>query len=156
MVVVERSAACSIRSLRLCSGFSRLLRRFAERCRREVAGFLLGRVEEGMAVVESVVVGCNVAEAPAAEFVVDAQSTYEAVKVAESSGLSIIGVFHTHVGCPAGLSEKDRAGMDAWPVVWLVAGADGLKAYSPCRSVDVVIGEYECTVRLPLGCRLCE
>ncbi len=155
LVTISRNEACSIKVLVICSGLRSFVEEAARSCDKEVAGFLIGSLDARVARVEAVVVGCNVALNPGREFIVDARSTFEAIRVAESSRLSIIGVFHTHPGGAAGLSPRDRDGMEAWPVVWLVAGVDGLHAYTPCNSVRIVVEDYVCRIIVPRECRVC-
>ncbi len=158
MVVPGRDVVCGLKGLRLCSGFARLLEGLVSSCDFEVAGFIVGGVDGDYAYSFLVVFGCNVSDEPSSRFLVNGMSTYRAVVEAESRGLNIIGVFHTHPCCSATPSGLDLEGMRAWPIVWLIAGRDGLRAWRRCNGVEeveIVIEDRECVVVVPKDCRLC-
>ena len=159
MSIPPRSLLCGAERVVVCRGLILLLKELARSCFREVAGFGLGSVDGGGVRVDMVIVGCNEADNPHARFRVDAQTLYNVVRVSEETGRDVVLVFHTHPGGRAFLSPWDLQGIEAWPVAWMVAGSDGVRAWLPCgegvREVRVEPVDVECRVAYPTHCSPC-
>jgi len=61
----------------------------------------------------------NVLNSPIA-FLLDPEEMYRAITEAESSGLDLVAIFHTHPGPPIP-SPLDLRHMRLWPVVWVIS-----------------------------------
>lgn len=103
----------------------------------EHVGYLIGKGGEAHAIV----MARNVASSPV-EFEADARDTYVAHVVAETLGLEVVAVYHTHPGGYPYPSARDRSGMRLWPVTWVIASRHGIAAY---RLIDEEV--VECTVQ---------
>lgn len=103
---------------------------------REAAGFLLGRVDDGIATVTAV--------APAREtttdtdsFAISDQELRRAAAYAEDLGEHIVALYHSHPSGETRLSEGDRAALrhSRWPWVIVTVAMDGgdatLSGYAP-------------------------
>jgi proteasome lid subunit RPN8/RPN11 len=62
-------------------------------------------------------------------FELDPKEHYTAWDEAGKNGKEIVGVYHTHPVTSAVPSLWDRETMQNDPSVWLIAGADGMRAY---------------------------
>ena len=115
------------------------LARLARR-RIEQTGFLLGAAAEGDVVVYAYVPVKNTAESPV-RFIGDPWDTIVAHNIAENMGLEVVAVFHTHPCCEARPSRLDLEGMKRWPMPWVIAGIDGIRAwiYKGGRLAETVI-----------------
>ncbi len=94
----------------------------------EACGVLIGTVEESLALVEKVLPITN-AKRTRRSFELEPKEHYDAWNEAEKNGKEIVGVYHTHPVSSAIPSLWDRETMENAPSVWLIAGADGMKAY---------------------------
>ena len=94
----------------------------------EACGALVGTREENAVVVIKTVPITNVNRTKQS-FELDPKEFYEVWDNAEQNGTEIIGVYHTHPSSSAVPSNWDRETMENDPSVWLIAGADGMKAY---------------------------
>lgn len=94
----------------------------------EACGLLIGTINGSMAVVERTMPVTNV-KRTRTSFELDPKQFYNAWNEAEKKGKEIIGVYHTHPVSSAVPSLWDRETMENAPSVWLIAGADGMRAY---------------------------
>ena len=82
----------------------------------ESCAFLLG---EGNELEVAEVMPMNNSDRSAFSFTISADDVLAAYRNAESKGLQVIGIFHSHPGKPFP-SSKDRKFMELNPVVWLI------------------------------------
>jgi proteasome lid subunit RPN8/RPN11 len=75
------------------------------RAPEECCGMLLGAGER----IEDAHPARNVADRPAARFVIDPRDHFAAIRESRSRGLSVIGFYHSHPRSAAVPSETDRA-----------------------------------------------
>ncbi len=94
----------------------------------EACGVLAGTINGSTALVEKALPVANV-KRTRTSFELDPKQFYEAWNEAEKNGKEIVGVYHTHPVSSAVPSLWDRETMQNVPGVWLIAGADGLRAY---------------------------
>lgn len=94
----------------------------------EACGVLIGRINGTTALVEKALPVTNV-KRTRRSFELDPKEHYNAWNEAEKSGKEIIGIYHTHPVSSAVPSLWDRETMENAPSVWLIAGADGIRAY---------------------------
>ena len=94
----------------------------------EACGVLVGTIEGDTAVVEKAAPITN-SNRTTQSFELEPKEFYNAWNNAEKNGKEIIGVYHTHPSSSAVPSNWDRETMENDPSVWLIAGADGMKAY---------------------------
>ncbi len=94
----------------------------------EACGVLIGTMDESVAHVEKIMSVKN-SKRTRTSFELDPKEHYNAWNEAEKSGKQIIGVYHTHPVSSAVPSLWDRETMQNDSSVWLIAGADGLRAY---------------------------
>jgi len=94
----------------------------------EACGVLIGIISGSTALVEKAVPVTNV-KRTRASFELDPKEHYDAWNEAEKNGKEIVGVYHTHPVSSAVPSLWDRETMQNVPGVWLIAGADGMRAY---------------------------
>ena len=106
----------------------------------EACGVLVGTIEEDTAVVEKAVPITN-ANRTTRSFELEPKEFYNAWNNAEKNDTEIVGVYHTHPRSSAVPSLWDRETMENDPGVWLIAGADGMKAYvwdDGVKAVEIV------------------
>ena len=106
----------------------------------EACGVLVGTIEGDEAVVEKAVPITN-SNRTTRSFELEPKEFYNAWNNAEKNGKEIVGVYHTHPSSSAVPSQWDRETMQNDPSVWLIAGADGMKAYlwdDGVKSVEIV------------------
>ena len=106
----------------------RTLTQIAATSREEKVGMLLGEVLEDSAIVRLMYWVKNVKSSPV-EFEADPWQVVQAHEVASKHGLEVIAVFHTHPSCPAVPSQLDLRGMRLWPVLWVIACKDEVRAW---------------------------
>ena len=94
----------------------------------EACGVLIGTINGSTALVEKALPVANV-KRTRTSFELDPQQFYEAWNNAEKNGKEIVGVYHTHPVSSAVPSLWDRETMQQVPGVWVIAGADGMRAY---------------------------
>ena len=94
----------------------------------EACGVLIGTMERSKALVEKALSITNV-KRTRTSFELDPKEHYNTWNDAEKSGKQIVGVYHTHPVSSAFPSLWDRETMQNDNSVWLIAGADGMKAY---------------------------
>ena len=94
----------------------------------EACGVLIGTIAGAMAFVEKIQPITN-SKRTRRSFELDPKEFYEAWNSAEKEGKEIVGVYHTHPVSSAVPSLWDRETMENAPSVWLIAGADGMRAY---------------------------
>ncbi len=108
----------------------------------EACGVLLGTINGNVALVEKALPVTN-SKRTRRSFELDPKEHYNAWNEAERSGKEIVGVYHTHPVSSAVPSLWDRETMENDPSVWLIAGADGIRAYMWDNGVKAVrITEY--------------
>jgi len=94
----------------------------------EACGVLIGTIDGSTALVEKALPVTNV-KRTRTSFELDPKQFYKAWNEAEKGGKEIVGVYHTHPVSSAFPSLWDRETMQNIPGVWLIAGADGMRAY---------------------------
>jgi proteasome lid subunit RPN8/RPN11 len=94
----------------------------------EACGVLVGTINGNTAHVEIALPVTNV-KRTRASFELDPKEHYNAWNEAEKNGMEIVGVYHTHPVSSAVPSLWDRETMQNDTSVWLIAGADGMRAY---------------------------
>jgi proteasome lid subunit RPN8/RPN11 len=94
----------------------------------EACGVLIGTTHCSTALVERAVPVTNV-KRTRTSFELDPKEHYDAWNDAEKNGKDIVGVYHTHPISSAVPSLWDRETMENDTSVWLIAGADGIRAY---------------------------
>ncbi len=108
----------------------------------EACGVLIGTINGSTAHVEKVLPVTNV-KRTRTSFELDPKEHYDAWNGAEKNGKEIVGVYHTHPVSSAVPSLWDRGTMQNDTSVWLIAGADGIRAYVWENGVKAVrITEY--------------
>ncbi len=103
----------------------------------EACGLLIGTVNGSTALVEKAVPVKN-SKRTRRSFELDPKEHYNAWNEAEKKGKEIAGVYHTHPISSAVPSLWDRETMQNVPGVWLIAGADGMRAYVWENGIKVV------------------
>ena len=94
----------------------------------EACGVLIGTIDGTTAHVEKARPIKNVKRTNRS-FELDPKEHYNAWNEAEKNGKEIVGVYHTHPVSSAVPSLWDRETMQNDTSVWLIAGADGMRAY---------------------------
>lgn len=108
----------------------------------EACGVLMGSVEGSTAMVEKALPITNV-NRTRTSFELDPEEFYNAWNEADKNGKEIIGVYHTHPVSSAVPSLWDRETMKHDILVWLIAGADGMRAYAWDGGIQMVqVREY--------------
>lgn len=119
----------------------------------EACGVLIGTLEGSTALVEKVLSITNV-KRTRKSFELDSKEHYNAWNEAERSHKQIIGIYHTHPISSAVPSLWDRETMRNDKSVWLIAGADGMRAYvwkDGVKAVNIIEIEIENVSPLPGG-----
>ncbi|MDI6820052.1 MAG: M67 family metallopeptidase [Candidatus Hodarchaeaceae archaeon] len=89
----------------------------------ECCGLLVGERANADLNVEDVISAENIEES-ATIFEIDAEFVYNAIVEAESRGLALIGIYHSHPNASAHVSGRDAEFLALWPdVAWLIVGA---------------------------------
>lgn len=108
----------------------------------EACGVLIGTINGSTVHVEKALPVTNVRRTRTS-FELDPQQFYNAWNDAVKIGKEIVGVYHTHPVSSAHPSLWDRETMENAPSVWLIAGADGMRAYMWDNGIkSVKITEY--------------
>lgn len=94
----------------------------------EACGVLIGTFDGSTALAEKALPITN-SKRTVRSFELDPKEHYDAWNEAEKKGREIIGVYHTHPVSSAVPSLWDRETMQNDASVWLIAGADGMRAY---------------------------
>ncbi len=94
----------------------------------EACGVLIGTMDGSTALVEKALPVANV-KRTRRSFELDPGQLYKAWDDADKNGKEIVGVYHTHPVSSCVPSLWDRETMENAPSVWLIAGADGMRAY---------------------------
>ncbi|MDP2844671.1 MAG: M67 family metallopeptidase [Candidatus Methanoperedens sp.] len=94
----------------------------------EACGVLVGTIIGSTALVEKAVPITNT-KRTRTSFELDPKQFYDAWNNAEKNGREIVGVYHTHPVSSSVPSLWDRETMENVTSVWLIAGADGMRAY---------------------------
>ena len=105
----------------------------------EACGVLIGTLDGSTVFVEKAMPITN-SKRTRRSFELDPNEHYKAWNEAEKNGKEIVGVFHTHPVSSAVPSLWDRETMQNDYSVWLIAGADGMRAYvwdNGLRSVKI-------------------
>ncbi|MFZ2410704.1 MAG: M67 family metallopeptidase [Candidatus Methanoperedens sp.] len=103
----------------------------------EACGVLIGTIDGSTALVEKALPVTN-AKRTRTSFELDPKEQYNAWNEAEKNGREIVGVYHTHPVSSAVPSLWDRETMQNDTSVWLIAGADGMRAYVWENRLNVV------------------
>jgi proteasome lid subunit RPN8/RPN11 len=108
-----------IRRLVLSSKHIEELKKFAmDSLPLESCALMLGKINDDNAIVSKVVFTKN-ADKSKNTFSIDPNELLNAYKEAESSGLDIVGIFHSHPA-PAKPSALDAKYMELNPIPWLI------------------------------------
>ncbi len=105
----------------------------------EACGVLIGSMDGNTVLVEKALPLTNV-KRTRRSFEIDPEQLYKAWDDADKNGKEIVGVYHTHPVSSCVPSLWDRETMENAPLVWLIAGADGMRAYiwdSGIKSVKI-------------------
>jgi proteasome lid subunit RPN8/RPN11 len=94
----------------------------------EACGVLIGTIDGMTAHVEKAIPIRNVKRTQRS-FELDPKEHYNAWNEAEKNGKEIVGVYHTHPVTCAVPSLWDRETMQNDTSIWLIEGADGMRAY---------------------------
>jgi proteasome lid subunit RPN8/RPN11 len=94
----------------------------------EACGLMIGTINDFIASVEKTLPITNVKRTNRS-FELDPQQFYNAWNETEKNGKEIVGVYHTHPVSRAIPSPWDMETMENAPLLWLIAGADGIRAY---------------------------
>ena len=94
----------------------------------EACGVLIGTINGSTALVEKTLPVTNV-KRTRTSFELDPKEHYDAWDNADKNGKEVVGVYHTHPVSSAVPSLWDRETMQNDPSVWLIAGADSMRAY---------------------------
>ncbi len=94
----------------------------------EACGVLVGTINGSTVLVEKALPVTN-AKRTRRSFELDPKEHYNAWNGAEKKGKEIVGVYHTHPVSSAVPSLWDRETMQNDTSVWLIAGAEGMRAY---------------------------
>ncbi len=103
----------------------------------EACGVLIGTINGSTVLVEKAVPIKN-SKRTRTSFELDPQQFYEAWNEAAKKGKEIVGVYHTHPVSSAVPSLWDWETMQNVLGVWLIAGADGTRAYVWENGIKVV------------------
>lgn len=107
----------------------------------EVCGLLIGRHEPGRIRVERVLQARNLnRERPGDRYELDPQDFLAADDAARSSGLDVVGVWHSHPDHPASPSQTDLAA--AWDSFAYMILSTGRLAVSDMRSWRLAGGRF--------------
>jgi proteasome lid subunit RPN8/RPN11 len=108
-----------IRRLVLGSEHIEELKKFAvDSLPLESCALMLGKINDDNAIVSKVIFTKN-ADKSKTTFSIDPNELLNAYKEAESSGLDIVGIFHSHPA-PAKPSALDAKYMELNPIPWLI------------------------------------
>ncbi len=94
----------------------------------EACGVLVGTINGSTALVEKALPITN-SKRTRRSFELDPKEHYNAWNEAEKNGKEIVGVYHTHPVSSAVPSMWDRETMQNDTSVWVILGADGMRAY---------------------------
>ena len=98
------------------------------RSKIEICGVLIGEKRGNHYIVTKALSGRNIKNSPVL-FEIAPEDLYRAATMAESEGLDIVGLYHSHPAPPKP-SIRDLDGMRLWPLPWLIIS-----------SID---GSYDC------------
>lgn len=73
----------------------------------------------------------NVSQDPLG-FLIDPLDVVRAREEAESSGLEILGIYHSHPSGRPEPSPRDVEAMVLWPLVWVIGSPHGVEAWRAC------------------------
>ena len=109
----------------------------------EACGVLIGTTHGGSTALVEKALPITNTKRTRTSFELDPKEQYNAWNEAEKNGKEIVGVYHTHPVSSAMPSLWDRKTMQNDTSVWLIAGADGMRAYVWDDGVKAVkIKEY--------------
>ncbi|MEM0341058.1 MAG: M67 family metallopeptidase [Acidilobaceae archaeon] len=94
----------------------------------EAVGFLLGQKREGEIVCNSLFRAENKLKARDL-FEIEPWHVVQAYVAAEAYGLEVVALFHTHTFCPPLPSPLDVKGMSKWPLPWIIACPQEVRAW---------------------------
>lgn len=103
----------------------------------EACGILIGTINKSTAQVDKVM-PVSSARRSRMGFELDSKDFNNAWEYARKNGKEIVGIYHTHPLAPAVPSFGDEKNMENFPMVWLIAGDDGVKAYIRDKGVKAV------------------
>ncbi len=94
----------------------------------EACGILIGIANETTTRIDEVM-PVRRAKRSRLGFILDVRDFDIARDYAKKIGKEIVGIYHTHPIAPAIPSFGDKQNIKNFPLVWLIAGTDGIKAY---------------------------
>ncbi|RNI15004.1 M67 family peptidase [Methanohalophilus sp. RSK] len=94
----------------------------------EACGVLVGINEGSVAAVKRAVPVSN-SRRTQYSFELDPTEFYRIWDHAEKEGMDVVGIYHTHPANAARPSEWDKKSMRNFPLIWIIAGIDGVFAY---------------------------
>ncbi|ADE36219.1 Mov34/MPN/PAD-1 family protein [Methanohalophilus mahii] len=94
----------------------------------EACGVLLGINEGYVASIKRVVPVKN-SRRTQYSFELDSTEFYRIWNDAEKEGMDVVGIYHTHPANTARPSDRDKKSMRNFPLIWIIAGNDGVFAY---------------------------
>ncbi len=95
----------------------------------EACGVLIGMIRDSSTAYAEKVQPITNVKRTRTSFEFDSKQFYDVWNNAEKNGKEIVGVYHTHPVSSAKPSPWDKETMEYAPSVWLIAGADGMRAY---------------------------
>ena len=108
----------------------------------EACGVLIGTLDGNTALVDKALPITN-SKRTVRSFELDPKEHYHSWNEAWKSGKDIVGVYHTHPVSLANPSPWDMETMSNYASVWLIAGADGIRAYVWANGIKPVkLTEY--------------
>jgi len=94
----------------------------------EAIGFLLG-LKAGSSIDVMALYRVDNELGSPVEFRANPWQTVQAHNVADKYGVEVVALFHTHPTCPPVPSSLDFKGMKLWPIPWVIACKDEVKAW---------------------------
>ena len=94
----------------------------------EKTGILVGRRLDDTVTVDYIYRTDNIKSSPV-RFEAEPWQIVQAHTSAEKYGLEVVGIFHTHPGCPASPSSLDIDGMRRWPYIWVISCSNEVRGW---------------------------
>jgi proteasome lid subunit RPN8/RPN11 len=120
-----------------------ILRHSMEEMPREACGLIIGHIEGSRVIVKGIHRAGNISGSQLL-YEVDPQDIYRAIKEAESSGLELIGVYHSHpVGAPTPSKIDEERAIPGF-IYLIVSGSGDFKAFklAGSRFEELEISEH--------------
>ncbi len=101
----------------------------------EQAGFLLGKVVDGVGIAEAMLLGRNIDNSPTS-FTIEPQAIIDAIKLEEEGVAEIVALIHAHP-CAPRPSGKDLKGWESWPIPWVIVSSADCSAMAWCENREI-------------------